>query len=144
MLRSLVGSEMCIRDSPDTNSSSLAYVLFTSGSTGKPKGLMVEHGCLVCYLQHRDPGLGYSQSWTDQVSLFLVSFTFDVSVASVWQPLTKAATLVVAKPGAWLEPTYIEGLIHKHRVSHMWAVPSPFGLVLQAMQGVLPLSLIHI
>ena len=127
---------------PETHRKSLAYCLFTSGSTGKPKGLMVEHGCLVCYLQHQTP-LGYKSNelWRNDISLHLISFTFDVSVAAVWQPITKGATLIVGKPTAWLEPKYIEALINSHQVTHMWAVPSPFSLMLQVMAGQLPPSI---
>ena len=127
---------------PDCNKHSMAYALFTSGSTGKPKGLMVEHGSLVCFLGHHTP-LGYRADslFREDVSLFLVSFTFDVSVASMWQPITKGATLVIGKPGAWVDPQYIQALIVDHKVSHMWAVPSPFSLTLQVMQGIIPPTL---
>lgn len=107
---------------------------------------MVEHGCLVCYLQvklslklslkvslQHQTSLGYKSNelWRDEISLHLISFTFDVSVAAVWQPITKGAMLVVGKPAAWLEPRYIEQVINEHNVTHMWAVPSPFSLMIQ-------------
>jgi len=110
----------------------LAYVLFTSGSTGKPKGVMVQQSSLCAYLGQRLMADGMRRhAGPGDMCLYVLGFTFDVSVACVWQPLTSGATVVVTKPGAWLDPAYLLDLMSAAKVTSMWAVPSPFANVLQ-------------
>ena len=122
----------------------LAYVLFTSGSTGKPKGVMVQHSSLMLFLCHVS---GTYQSMVSEHHwhrLYVVTFTFDVSVGVVWRTLACRATLVVGKPNAWLEPAYLVDLLGTQKVTSLWGVPTPFALVMDAAQDVLPLSLVDL
>ena len=123
---------------------SLAYVLFTSGSTGKPKGVMVQHSSLVAFLCHESTLGGPYRCLSSErefCRLYVLSFTFDDSVGVVWRTLVTGARLLVGKPDAWLDPSYLVELMATHNVTSLWGVPSPFALVMDAAQNVLPPSL---
>ena len=51
---------------------------------------------------------------------------------------------MIAKPDAWLDPLYLVTLMKEQSVSSMWGVPSPFTLLMDAAQDVLPLSLVDL
>ncbi|KAK3284318.1 hypothetical protein CYMTET_8029 [Cymbomonas tetramitiformis] len=99
----------------------VAYILFTSGSTGKPKGVMVSHSNLVPKLTSHVQTLGLCS--TDKV-LHSYTFTFDPSVEFIFSTLVAGATLVVSKPGALLDPEYLQHLIVNEHVSVAGLVPS--------------------
>ena len=118
----------------------LAYVLFTSGSTGKPKGVMVEHGSLVSFVSHATTAGPYFgvEAEAQVCRLYVVAVTFDVSVGVVWRTLSTGAKLVVAKPDAWLDPSYLLKVIEEQSVNSLWGVPSPWALVMDAAGDALP------
>ncbi len=76
----------------EISSNSLAYLIYTSGSTGKPKGVMVEQRGLVNYIQ-----------WASKVYLpegqvnfpFYSSLSFDLTVTSIYLPLTSGNAIVI-------------------------------------------------
>lgn len=73
----------------------LVYVIYTSGSTGKPKGVMIEHGnllnylinCIKYYLDENPEGCG---------SYLNLPTTFDASITSMFVPLLKGCSVVLA------------------------------------------------
>ena len=71
--------------------SDYAYILFTSGSTGKPKGvpIAVEN---VENLE-REFGRFVDESGEEKVILNQISYSFDVSVVSVWLGMSRGMTL---------------------------------------------------
>ncbi len=71
--------------------SDLAYVIYTSGSTGKPKGVMVEHRSLSNYISHAVP----STPGTGGGALLASSLAFDLTVTSLWHPLTAGERIVM-------------------------------------------------
>ena len=97
---------------------SLAYTLFTSGSTGKPKGVMIEHQSLVCFLCHESDEGPYKPMDVESkhTRLYVLAFTFDDSVGVVWKTLVSGAKLVVGKPDAWLDPSYMVELMRSMEV----------------------------
>ena len=70
----------------------LAYVIYTSGSTGRPKGVMIEHRCLVNYIEAA--ARLYRLQPEDRILQF-ASISFDVSVREIFMSLTSGATLVL-------------------------------------------------
>lgn len=77
-------------DLPEVRGEDLAYVMFTSGSTGRPKGAMIDHRALahllswVADLWELQPGVAAAGLFT---------FMFDPSVAEIFSPLCRGATL---------------------------------------------------
>ncbi|KAJ2986343.1 hypothetical protein HDV02_006761, partial [Globomyces sp. JEL0801] len=72
--------------------SSPVYVIFTSGSTGKPKGIVIKHSSLSNYC-NQEPDLMFTCRG-DRIGQN-ASIGFDVSVAEIFESLSKCATLVL-------------------------------------------------
>ena len=70
----------------------LAYVIYTSGSTGRPKGVMVEHRSLANLLAASREQFGFGPS---DVMPCLASFSFDISLFELCNPLCNGGTTVV-------------------------------------------------
>ncbi|MEO8897530.1 MAG: amino acid adenylation domain-containing protein [Candidatus Dormibacter sp.] len=117
-------------ESPASDPSSLAYVLFTSGSTGAPKGVMVEHRSLVNQLTWRVESFGLT---ADDRVLQKTPLGFDVSIWEFLCPLICGATLVILEPGAHRDPLRLALAIRTHRISAMQFVPSLLQASLEAM-----------
>ena len=74
------------------NSESLAYIMYTSGSTGKPKGVMIGHDSLAHYIQWAV--FQYQIESTRRVMPLFTSLGFDLTITSLFLPLTTGGTLV--------------------------------------------------
>ncbi|NOQ25781.1 MAG: amino acid adenylation domain-containing protein, partial [Bacteroidales bacterium] len=74
-------------------SSDSCYIIYTSGSTGVPKGVVIEHTSVVnfIYSMYNDFKEGFS---TLDSCLSLTRFTFDVSVAEYFLPMSFGAKIV--------------------------------------------------
>jgi amino acid adenylation domain-containing protein len=75
------------------NNNDLAYILYTSGSTGQPKGVEITMGNIANYLGWA-ADYYYQGTNSDQVAWF-TSFSFDLSLTSIFTPLLRGSTLVV-------------------------------------------------
>jgi amino acid adenylation domain-containing protein len=112
-----------------TGGRNLAYAIYTSGSTGLPKCALNVHEAIVnrlLWAQHT-----YCLDETDRV-LQKTPYSFDVSVWEFFWPLIAGACLVVARPEAHKDPTYLVDLIVKERVTTIHFVPSLFQVFLEA------------
>lgn len=69
--------------------SDFAYILFTSGSTGKPKGVPIA----VENVENLDREFGAWVESRGDVFLNQISYSFDVSVVSVWLGISRGKTL---------------------------------------------------
>jgi amino acid adenylation domain-containing protein len=70
----------------------LAYVIYTSGSTGRPKGSGVEHRALANTLAASRERFGFRQG---DVMPCLASFSFDISLFELCNPLCVGGTVVI-------------------------------------------------
>ncbi|ARU62800.1 hypothetical protein CBW65_18850 [Tumebacillus avium] len=70
----------------------LAYLIYTSGSTGKPKAVMVEHRNVISTLEAAIATFGYTP---DDVTPFIASLAFDVSLFEMFNTLTTGGTTVI-------------------------------------------------
>ena len=101
-----------------------AYLMYTSGSTGRPKGTVVTRA-----------GIGNTLAWMqtdhhltpDDRVVHKAPIGFDVSVREIFWPLTRGATLVVARPDGHRDPAYVARLVHEERVTVICFVPALLG-----------------
>lgn len=70
----------------------LAYVIYTSGSTGHPKGVLVEHRGLANLLAASRKEFDFSET---DVMPSLASFSFDISLFELCNPLCTGGTVVI-------------------------------------------------
>ena len=70
----------------------LAYVIYTSGSTGNPKGVMVQHAGLANVLTASREKFGFEER--DSMPS-LASFSFDISLFELCNPLCTGGTVVI-------------------------------------------------
>lgn len=81
-------------DNPEqiVHGENLAYVIYTSGSTGNPKGVMVEHRSLANVIAASREKFGFNQT---DVMPCLASFSFDISLFELCNPLCAGGTVVI-------------------------------------------------
>jgi amino acid adenylation domain-containing protein len=70
----------------------VAYVIYTSGSTGSPKGVAVDHRCLANVLKASREKFGFNQT---DVMPCLASFSFDISLFELCNPICSGGTVVI-------------------------------------------------
>lgn len=106
-----------------------AYLIFTSGSTGRPKGVLVDHKALVNRLCWAARAMEYGPR---DKHLQKTALDFDVSVAEILQPFTTGGSLVLASPGAELDPPLLLDEARAFGITVMHFVPSALKAVLDA------------
>jgi non-ribosomal peptide synthetase component F len=119
-------STMVIRErfQMDRNTNNLAYVIYTSGSTGKPKGVMIEHSSLVNYT------LWATQQYIDEEDVnipFYSSFSFDMSMTSIFMPLVSGNTILIY--GGDEKEFILEKVIYDNKSGIIKATPSHLRLL---------------
>ncbi|MYR07112.1 amino acid adenylation domain-containing protein [Gordonia sp. SID5947] len=99
----------------------LAYVIYTSGSTGTPKGVPVAHKAIADHLT----GFGAGEVLSPDDRLVQTSsVSFDASMFEVFCTLVVGATLVIPKPRAVQDISYMADLLVRQRVTVMHMVPT--------------------
>lgn len=99
----------------------LAYVIYTSGSTGTPKGVPVAHSAIADHLI----GFGAGEVLAPDDRLVQTSsVSFDASMFEIFCTLSVGATLVVPKPHAVQDISYMADLLVRQRVTVMHMVPT--------------------
>lgn len=106
-----------------------AYAIFTSGSTGKPKGVLIPHKAIVNHMLWMCDA--FKPQSSDRI-LQRTPYTFDASVWEFYLPIISGATLVIARPGGHIEPTYLTDLITREKVTIIQFVPSILRVFLEA------------
>ncbi len=76
-----------------TTPDNLAYLIFTSGSTGHPKATMIPHRSLVNYIEWAN-SYYFQKNHSGNFGLY-TSFTFDLTVTSIFSPLLRGKSLTI-------------------------------------------------
>src|SRR3569832_2135527 len=87
-----IAQESTDNPEPTVSEENLAYVIYTSGSTGNPKGVMVEHAALANTLAASRQRFGFTRT---DVMPCLASFSFDISLFELCNPLCVGGTVVI-------------------------------------------------
>ncbi|WP_047197779.1 non-ribosomal peptide synthase/polyketide synthase [Caldimonas brevitalea] len=107
----------------------LAYVLFTSGSTGRPKGVMIEHRSIVNYACHAARQFDVQNG---HGSLVFTSFSFDLTLTSVYPPLLCGRPVRLCPEGNDLA-VWREQLLAGRELAPVKLTPSHLALLQQAL-----------
>ncbi|MFC9247835.1 amino acid adenylation domain-containing protein [Streptomyces sp. NPDC057136] len=110
----------------------LAYLIYTSGSTGLPKGTRLTHGNLANLIEHFRDELAATPG---ESTLWLTTFTFDISALELFLPLVSGGRLVVAPDEARTDGVVLASLMERHRIRTVQATPTTWRLVLEAVGG---------
>jgi polyketide synthase PksJ len=107
----------------------LAYVLFTSGSTGRPKGVQVTHQGLANVLSSvlERPGIG-----SEDVTLALSTFTFDIASPEIFGALLVGGQVVVASREDAADSRRLAALIEVARPTLMQGTPATWRLLVDS------------
>ncbi len=101
-------------------SNDLVYVIYTSGTTGQPKGVMIEHKSLINTILF----LVRLYKLTDKDHLTEFSSTnFDVSIAEIFTPISKGASLHIFSSEIRKSPSRIIDYINTHKITHTYLPP---------------------
>ena len=99
----------------------LAYVIYTSGSTGKPKGVQQEQGACVnrIFWMQQEYKLKAGETYLHKTPI-----GFDVSFGEILWPLSAGGKLIIAKPNAQGDLSYLSDLVFKHKIKNIHFVPA--------------------
>ena len=104
----------------------LAYVIYTSGSTGTPKGVLIAHDSLCASIHARNEFYEFMNSY-----LLVPSFSFDSSVAVLWECLTRGSTLIVVASMDLKDPVAMINIIKTNQIESVLCVPSFYKFLLE-------------
>ncbi|WAP57573.1 non-ribosomal peptide synthetase [Streptomyces sp. S465] len=111
---------------PDPDPAGAAYLIYTSGSTGRPKGTLVSHGNLANVVGHFADEL---RARPGETTLWLTTFSFDISALELFLPLVTGGRLVAAPDAARSDGRVLAALLRDHRVDIVQATPTTWRLV---------------
>ena len=115
-----------LRGLPESNpsttvtSDNIAYIIFTSGSTGQPKGVMVQHRPIINVIEWVNTTFKVGPG--DRL-LFVVSFTFDLSVYDIFGTLAAGATIHVASRADLREPQRLVRVLREQQITFWDSAP---------------------
>ncbi|WP_406299898.1 amino acid adenylation domain-containing protein [Embleya sp. NBC_00888] len=111
----------------DVDPESCAYLIYTSGSTGRPKGTLLSHRNLANLVAHF---AAEQHAGPTDVTLWMTTFTFDISALELFVPLATGGRLVVAPDSARTDGAALREVLTTHRVGIVQATPTTWRLVL--------------
>lgn len=113
----------------DVSSRDAAYIIYTSGSTGRPKGVILEHGNLFNFLKVVDEKPGITH---DDRFLAVSSISFDIAILEVLLPYVNGAQSYILDKDQRKDPETILDHIEFNGITHMFATPSHWRMLLDS------------
>lgn len=104
----------------------LAYVIYTSGSTGRPKGVQIAHDSLSNYVAWA------ARRYTNDEPLafpLFSSLAFDLTVTSIYVPLTTGGHIVVYRDGAATDGLLVRRIVEDDEVDVVKLTPAHLALL---------------
>ncbi|MEU7982034.1 amino acid adenylation domain-containing protein [Micromonospora sp. NPDC049081] len=111
-----------------------AYLIYTSGSTGRPKGTWITHRALANLIEHFVELL-HADART--ATLWLTTFSFDISALELFLPLAAGGSTVVAPDAARTDGSVLLDVLRQHPVDIVQATPTTWRLVAEQAGDVL-------
>ena len=121
-----IGEQQKTNTLSKVNSSNLAYVIYTSGSTGKPKGVEIPHSNVINILNSITNHLQVS---AQDILLSLATFSFDISVAEIFLPLTNGGQLIIPPETIIKDAEKLKTLIDQSQATIIDATPATWKLL---------------
>ncbi|MYW07604.1 amino acid adenylation domain-containing protein [Streptomyces sp. SID2563] len=103
-----------------------AFLIYTSGSTGKPKGTVITHRGAANVIHHFRHELGAGAA---DVTLWLTTFTFDISALELFLPLVTGGRIAVAPEAARSDGQALLDVLERHDVGIIQATPTTWRLI---------------
>ena len=129
-------NEKVSRKDPETDASSLCYVVFTSGSTGKPKGTGITHRNTVNYIS---PGkksiLGGCIPYDQKKILCITNPVFDIFITETLLPLANGMTVILADEREGKDPVRAASLMREHGAEIAQLTPTRLKLLMNDSEG---------
>ena len=113
----------------------IAYIMYTAGSMGHPKGVLVEHQSVVNTVTWRQRWYAASR---DDTVVHVPSFLFNNVTEDIFTALGSGAHLLLPKEPACVDATYIQKVIHSHKVTHVRITPGYYRQLLTYLSTELP------
>jgi amino acid adenylation domain-containing protein len=110
----------------------LAYILYTSGSTGQPKGTMIEHRCVVNYLNWANRTL--TSSATDILPQ-IASLSFDAFLKQLLAPLLRGGKVWMLSDDVARQPERLLREIGARTHVTLNCVPSLWSALLDVIES---------
>lgn len=134
-----------LKNSPDhpidvaVSGNNLAYVIYTSGSTGMPKGVLIEHQCLVNYVDGLFQSLPMAGCHSFAIGATLAT---DLGNTALYASLVSGATLHLFSKQLFNDVEYIHGYFKQHTIDCLKIVPSHWKSLSFAGKDLLPEKLL--
>ncbi|WP_031071130.1 non-ribosomal peptide synthetase [Streptomyces sp. NRRL WC-3742] len=113
---------------PEIDPDACAYLIYTSGSTGRPKGTLISHRNLANLVSHFAEELACTP---DTSTLWMTTFSFDISALELFVPLATGGLVVVAPDDARVDGGRLLEVLDRHSVDLVQATPTTWRLVVQ-------------
>ena len=112
-----------------------AFLIYTSGSTGQPKGTVITHRGAANVIAHF---AGELRAAPGETTLWLTTFTFDISSLELFLPLVSGGRVAVAPDAARTDGKALRTALTHHGVDIIQATPTTWRIIADTADDLLP------